>query len=144
MKKIILISFLVVNMFTNINGQPVNYSLDFDENNYSIQTFIFNDKEYKVRAYENIIYVANPIDTMYQKMNIYVPEEYYSNKEINGYKYNTAPIFFPNGIGGYMPAQPRYLNNNSKRNIFGQVRDQQRPMLPPPTGNMKEGSAINY
>jgi hypothetical protein len=38
-------------------------------------------KTFKVRAYENIIYVANPVDTVYQKMNIYIPEEYFSGKK---------------------------------------------------------------
>jgi hypothetical protein len=38
-------------------------------------------KTFTVRAYENIIYVANPVDTVYQKMNIYIPEEYFSGKK---------------------------------------------------------------
>ena len=65
-----------------------------------------------VRAYENIVYVANPVDTIYQKMNIYIPEEYFAGKSIHGYSAATAPIFFPNKVGGYMPAQPASDTNS--------------------------------
>jgi multidrug resistance efflux pump len=36
-------------------------------------------------------------------MNIYIPEEYFEGKSIGNYTANTAPIFFPNTVGGYMP-----------------------------------------
>ncbi|NBA77322.1 alpha/beta hydrolase [Emticicia sp. ODNR4P] len=83
--------------------------LSFQAQKYVTQTLTFEGKTFTVRAYENIIYVANPVDTVYQKMNIYIPEEYFSGKKINGYAAETAPIFFPNKVGGYMPAQPATL-----------------------------------
>lgn len=36
-------------------------------------------------------------------MNLFVPEVYYTGAAINGYTLNTAPIFMPNTVGGYMP-----------------------------------------
>ena len=36
-------------------------------------------------------------------MNIFIPEAYFSNGTINGYTKDTAPIFMPNGVGGYLP-----------------------------------------
>ena len=71
----------------------------------------YNGSKFKVRAYENIIYVKNPIDTTYQKINIYIPDDYFKGKRINGYSADNAPIFLPNEIGGYMPARPGTLEN---------------------------------
>ena len=64
-----------------------------------------DNKEIKYRAFEYIPYVANPIDIDQQYMNIYVPEEYFNNGTVNGYNTQTAPIFMPNAVGGYMPSQ---------------------------------------
>lgn len=38
-------------------------------------------------------------------MNIFVPEAYYEGFVINGYSLNTAPVFMPNTVGGYMPGE---------------------------------------
>lgn len=81
------------------------YDLNFDSSNYIIKTSVFNNKTIRYRAYENIVYVANPVDTKYQTMNIYIPEEYFNNETINNYDAKTAPIFFPNSVGGYMPGE---------------------------------------
>jgi hypothetical protein len=51
--------------------------LSFQAQKYVTQTLTFEGKTFTVRAYENIIYVTNPVDTVYQKMNIYIPEEYF-------------------------------------------------------------------
>lgn len=93
-------------------GQKNNGKLDFDIDNYSEKTISFKTRSFKVRAYENISYVANPADTVYQKINIYIPEEYFEGKAINGYTESNAPIFFPNQIGGYMPAKPGSIDAN--------------------------------
>lgn len=81
-------------------------SLVFDPANFVVQTQDFQGKTIKVRAYEKISYVANPADAGQEVMNIYIPEEYFNNGTINSYTATTAPIFFPNKVGGYMPAQP--------------------------------------
>ena len=65
-----------------------------------------NGQAVKFRAYENVVYVRNPVDTRYEIINIYVPEAYYNGGEIDGFTAETAPIFLPNQIGGYMPAEP--------------------------------------
>ena len=99
----------------NILSQPIEpplqadasakISLAFDAKNYESMSTTVDNKEIKYRAFEYIPYVANPIDIDQQYMNIYVPEEYFNNGTINGYKTHTAPIFMPNAVGGYMPSQ---------------------------------------
>ena len=99
----------------NILSQPIEpplqadtsakISLAFDVKNYESMSTTVDNKEIKYRAFEYIPYVANPIDIDQQYMNIYVPEEYFNNGTINGYNTQTAPIFMPNAVGGYMPSQ---------------------------------------
>ncbi|RIY31035.1 hypothetical protein CKF54_08035 [Psittacicella hinzii] len=82
-----------------------NFDLKFDPNaNYTLKAVKVGPRVILVRAYENVVYVAHPQDTTYQSMNIYIPEAYFSGETVNGYTIDTAPIFFPNAIGGYMPA----------------------------------------
>ena len=99
----------------NILSQPIEpplqadtsakISLAFDVKNYESMSTTVDNKEIKYRAFEYIPYVANPIDIDQQYMNIYVPEEYFNNGTVNGYNAQTAPIFMPNAVGGYMPSQ---------------------------------------
>lgn len=81
-------------------------SLDFDAARYERQSLIVDGRTIAVRAYENIVYVARPVDTTYQVMNIYVPEAYFQGQGIGPFTAQTAPIFFPNQVGGYMPGKP--------------------------------------
>ncbi|MFJ7738735.1 subtype B tannase [Lysinibacillus sp. NPDC097287] len=97
----------------NQKEQEEVYSLQFNENNYTLQTLSKGDHVVKYRAYENIVYVSNPVDVDYQIMNFYVPEAYYEGKNIANYSIQTAPIFFPNQIGGYNPAKPATIENES-------------------------------
>lgn len=117
MKKTLLTSLLLLSATLSHQAFANSpYDLTFDpEQNYSIKTFTLDNISYQVRAYENIVYVANPIDAEYEKLNVYIPVEYFDNKTINGYSAQTAPIFFPNGVGGYMPAKPMVLDQNSNR-----------------------------
>ncbi|GHA65264.1 alpha/beta hydrolase [Formosimonas limnophila] len=80
--------------------------LTFNANQYTSQIIQVNGQEIKYRAYEHIVYVKNPVDTQYQQMNIYIPEAYFANGQIGSYNAQNAPIFLPNSIGGYMPAEP--------------------------------------
>lgn len=82
------------------------YSLDFNSENYTVKSTEVNGETIYYRAFENIVYVSNPVDVEYQYLNFYVPEDYYAGGTINGYTIDTAPIFFSNGVGGYMPAKP--------------------------------------
>jgi hypothetical protein len=95
---------LEVSMDTKKAQLPI--SLSFDLSKYEVQTQDFEGKAIKVRAFERIVYVSNPSDIDQQIINIYIPEEYFNGRTINGYTAKTAPIFFPNKVGGYMPAQP--------------------------------------
>ena len=90
-------------------------NLQFDASKFVTQTQDFQGKTIKVIAYEKIVYVANPIDTLYEVMNIYIPEEYFNGGNINGYTAATAPIFFPNRVGGYMPAKPATFLNKPQQ-----------------------------
>ena len=100
----------------NILSQPIDpplqadtsakITLTFDINNYESMTGTVANKEIKYRAFEYIPYVSNPIDIDQQYINIYIPEEYFNNGTVNGYNTQTAPIFMPNNVGGYMPSQP--------------------------------------
>ena len=108
----------------NILSQPIDpplqadtsakITLTFDINNYESMTGTVDNKEIKYRAFEYIPYVSNPIDIDQQYINIYIPEEYFNNGTVNGYNTQTAPIFMPNNVGGYMPSQPMApkLENN--------------------------------
>lgn len=80
--------------------------LNFDANRYESQSLDVDGRTIAVRAYENVVYVARPVDTAYQVMNIYVPEAYFQGRLIGAFSAQTAPIFFPNQVGGYMPAKP--------------------------------------
>ncbi len=82
------------------------YSLEFDDKNYTIKTVDVGGQVIKYRAYENIVYVQHPVDAQFERMNIFVPEAYFQNKKVGRYHLNTAPIFFPNTVGGYMPGKP--------------------------------------
>lgn len=80
-------------------------ALRLDQNDYTVDTMKYKGESIVFRSYEQKVYVAHPVDTTYQSMNIYVPEGYYEGKSINGYTAKTAPVFVPNTIGGYMPGK---------------------------------------
>lgn len=82
-------------------------SLRFDPNKYEIRTMEDSGLSVTFRAFENIVYVDNPVDTRFQSMNIYIPERFYNDEEINGYTLRTAPILFENNVGGFFPSEPR-------------------------------------
>ena len=119
----------------NILSQPMDpplqadasakISLAFDAKNYESMSTTIDNKEIKYRAFEYIPYVANPIDIDQQYMNIYVPEEYFNNGTINGYNTQTAPIFMPNAVGGYMPSQamtPKVENGKPNSVVYALSR----------------------
>ncbi len=94
--------------------------LNFNINNYKEVSTTVDGTTVKYRAYENIPYVTNPTAKGTQTMSVYVPEAYYHNKTINGYSEKTAPIFFPNGVGGYMPGdiqEPTVRNGEANASL---------------------------
>jgi hypothetical protein len=84
--------------------------LNFDVTRYVLQQAVVNGQVVAVRAYENIVYVAKPVDTTYEVMNIYIPDAYFHGQAVGGFSAQTAPIFLPNQVGGYMPAKPGTLS----------------------------------
>ncbi|MBY6988641.1 alpha/beta hydrolase, partial [Clostridium botulinum] len=82
---------------SNSNGtqssQTQSTVLNFNKDNYTAQSFTVNSEEVKFRAYENIVYVENPVDEKYQSMNIYIPEAYFNEESIGKFTADTAPIF---------------------------------------------------
>lgn len=110
---VLVLSLLMISLST-----AYAISLIFDPNSgYTVQSATVDGKTITYRAYENVPYVANPVYAWengelvnYQVMNIYIPTEYFEGKSINGYTSETAPIYFINGVGGYMPAKPIVLN----------------------------------
>lgn len=80
--------------------------LKFDKDKYDTQELTLEGETIRFRAYRDLVYVENPVDPEFQKMNLYVPEAYYEGAVINGYDLHTAPVFMPNMVGGYLPGIP--------------------------------------
>ena len=97
-----------------MGGVKTTISLNFDPTKFTVQTQEFQGKVLIVRAFERIVYVTNPADITQEVMNIYVPEAYFNGGTIDEYSAATAPIFFPNKVGGYMPSQPANFINTSQ------------------------------
>ena len=113
-----LIGFLGVGIFTatvpnfyetgeamTLVDDAVFYDLNFDASTGVEKTLTVDGRAVKFIAYENIVYVRNPANVAAQSLSIYIPAEYLSGGTINGYTAKTAPIFMPNGVGGYMPGE---------------------------------------
>ena len=91
--------------FTNAFKGRQEYSIVFNPEDYSTKTMDANGEPVTFRAYEHLVYVKKPYDPESQMLSIYIPEAYLKGETINGFTAETAPIFMPNGVGGYMPGQ---------------------------------------
>ena len=89
-------------------------SITMPPGNRVSQTLLAGDKLVSFRSWLDIPYVNNPVEPEYQRLNIYVPEEYFHDQSINGYTAKTAPIMMPNGVGGYMPGKQFIPANDSR------------------------------
>lgn len=89
---------------SNANSDTTS-ALRFGDQEYTTEVETVNGTEVSYRAYKNIVYVEHPVDEEYQYMNIYIPEAYFNDGTIGTFTMNTAPIFFPNSIGGYLPSK---------------------------------------
>lgn len=94
---------------------PLVYAdnLTFDADTCPTITETRNDVTVTYRSCEDIVYVSNPVDAGYQRMNVYVPEAYYQGGSLNGFSAGNAPIFLPNTVGGYMPGPPATVDMES-------------------------------
>ena len=93
---------------------PAPKNLDFSQVAGSLHTINVNGQSVPYRAFEHIVYVMKPADTRYQIMNVYIPEAYFQGGSINGFTKDTAPIFFPNNVGGYMPGEAGQPETDSR------------------------------
>ena len=75
-------------------------TLKFDADNFTQKQLTMPDGfVVKYKAYENIFYVSNVEDSVYQTLNVYVPENLKQD----------SPIFLRTYIGGYLASK---ANNN--------------------------------
>lgn len=86
-------------------------ALQPDLTRYATQEISVGGQTIRVRAYEGLPTVAKAVEPGYQALNLYIPEAYFQGGSIEGFTARTAPIFLPNGVGGYMPAKPGTLTN---------------------------------
>lgn len=89
--------------------------MKFDKNAYTVESLTIAGETLCFRAYRGILYVDRPVNPEYQKMNIFVPEAYYMGKSIHGYTIDTAPVFVPNQVGGYLAALPAEPGEEKRR-----------------------------
>lgn len=75
-------------------------TLRFDPEAFVEKTCVLDGRTVRYRAWEGIAYCENPLDPI-QKMNVFVPEGVYEGTGL--YSADSAPIFMPNTVGGYMP-----------------------------------------
>jgi len=80
-----------------------SYTLNFSDYSYTTNTISVTSsangtKSVTYKLYQNIVYVANPVDKTYQSMNVFVPVT------IEGTSVSTtsSPILLEIGVGGYM------------------------------------------
>ena len=92
-------------------------SLRFPVDDYRVLTFEYQNQRFSCRAWEGVPYCASPVDDI-QRLNLYAPECYFDGGSLNGYTAQTAPIFLPNLVGGYMPgpAGKPALDENGQAN----------------------------
>ena len=63
----------------------------FHPETYRTKKCTMDDVTVTFRAYEGLDYCAAPADPI-QKLNLYVPEDYYTGAVHNGYTLHTAPV----------------------------------------------------
>lgn len=76
--------------------------MKFDKHAYSEETLTLGEETLCYRAYRDLVYVDKPVNPEYQKMHLFVPQAYCRGESIRGYTWDTAPVFVPNLVGGYV------------------------------------------
>ncbi|WP_278554123.1 subtype B tannase [Companilactobacillus farciminis] len=94
--------------------------LKINVNDYEDETLTTGSYGLKFRSFKDIVYVEKPVADI-QKLNIFVPLAYFHGGTVNGYNAETAPIFMPNTVGGYMPGPRDYPGNTSQPNSNGTI-----------------------
>lgn len=98
-----------------IKVKQAKYSLKFDAKNYTKETLQLDGQAVAFRAYRNVVYVAKPASAAAESMSVFIPEAYFQKGgTVNGYTAKTAPIFLPNGVGGYMPGDSKEPSDSDR------------------------------
>ncbi|WP_286821375.1 subtype B tannase [Mitsuokella sp. UBA4253] len=98
-----------------IKVKQTKYSLKFDAKNYTKETLQIDGQAVAFRAYRNVVYVAKPASAAAESMSVFIPEAYFQKGgTVNGYTKETAPIFLPNGVGGYMPGDSKEPSDSDR------------------------------
>ena len=92
------------------------YDLTFPAAKGSKESLPLDNRQVTYYAYRDLIYVAHPKNADFEKMNIFIPAAYLEGKSVNGYTAQTAPIFLPNQVGGYMP---RKAGDPADKHVMG-------------------------
>ncbi len=79
--------------------------MHFDKENYKTEELTLQGETIRFRSYRNLVYVDRPVNAEFQQMNLFVPQGYYEGETIHGYTLESAPVFMPNTVGGYMPGE---------------------------------------
>ena len=113
---IIAVALLAGSLSTALAAPQKQDSLVFDVDDYAEESILVGEETVYYRAYRDVVYVKNPVlaaaanpfggeddpPTIYQVLNVFVPTDI----ALEDYETDDTPIFFPNGMGGYMPALP--------------------------------------
>lgn len=98
-----------------IKVKQAKYSLKFNAKNYTKETLKLEGQDVAFRAYRDVVYTAKPASVASESMSIFIPEAYFTKGgTVNGYTAKTAPIFLPNGVGGYMPGDIKEPSANDR------------------------------
>lgn len=98
-----------------IKVKQAKYSLKFNAKNYTKETLKLEGQAVAFRAYRDVVYTAKPASVASESMSIFIPEAYFTKGgTVNGYTAKTAPIFLPNGVGGYMPGDSKEPSDSDR------------------------------
>ena len=98
-----------------IKVKQAKYSLKFNAKNYTKETLKLEGQDVAFRAYRDVVYTAKPASVASESMSIFIPEAYFQKGgTVNGYTAKTAPIFLPNGVGGYMPGESKEPSDSDR------------------------------
>ena len=124
--------------------------MKFDKENYTVEKYTFQHETIEFRAYRNRVYVDKPVSEEFQRMNVFAPEGYFRGESINGYTIDTAPIFMPNQVGGYMPGkldEPRctlWKNQEVPNSIFRALQHGYVVAAPAIRGRVQQNETGEY
>lgn len=98
-----------------IKVKQAKYSLKFNAKNYTKETLKLEGQDVAFRAYRDVVYTAKPASVASESMSIFIPEAYFQKGgTVNGYTAKAAPIFLPNGVGGYMPGDSKEPSDSDR------------------------------